>query len=46
VTDEEKQLWTVALHDEMLQKIQDGQLKMLKEKKGIVLKHIWSYIEP
>jgi hypothetical protein len=46
VPDEEKQLWTVALHDEMLQKIQDGQLKMPKEKKGIVSKHIWSFIEP
>ena len=36
----------VALHDEMLQKIQDGQLKTPKEKKGVVLKHIWSFIEP
>ena len=46
VPDEEKPLWTVALHDEMLQKIQDGQLKTPKEKKGIVSKHIWSFIEP
>jgi len=40
------QMLMVALHDEMLQKIQDGQLKTLKEKKGVVLKHIWSFIEP
>ncbi len=46
VTDEEKQLWNVALHDEILQKIQDGQLKTTKEKRGIVSKHIWSFIEP
>jgi hypothetical protein len=46
VPDEEKQLRTVVLHDEMLQKIQDGQLKTPKEKKGIVSKHIWSFIEP
>jgi hypothetical protein len=46
VADEEKQLWTVALHDETLQKIQDGQLRTAKEKRGIVLKHIWSFIEP
>jgi hypothetical protein len=46
VPDEEKQLWSVALHDEMLQKVQDKQLKILKEKKGIFSKHIWSFIEP
>jgi hypothetical protein len=46
VADEEKQLWTVALHDETLQKIQDGQLKTAKEKRGVVSKHIWSFIEP
>jgi hypothetical protein len=40
------QMLMVALHDEMLQKIQDGQLKTPKEKKGVVLKHIWSFIEP
>ncbi len=46
VPDEEKELWNAALHDEMLQKIQDGQLKTPKEKMGIVSKHIWCFIEP
>jgi hypothetical protein len=46
VPDDKKELWTVALYDEMLQKIQDGQLKMPQEKKGIVSKHIWSFIDP
>jgi hypothetical protein len=46
VPEEEKQMWRVALHVEMLQKIQDGKLKTPKEKKGVVSKHIWSFIEP
>jgi len=39
-------MWTVALHDEIWQKIQDGKLKTPKEKKGVVSKHIWSFIGP
>jgi hypothetical protein len=46
VPKEEKQMRTVALHDKMLQKVQDGKLKTPKEEKGVVLKHIWSFIEP
>jgi hypothetical protein len=37
VPEEEKQIWTLL-------KIQDRQLKTPKEKKGVVSKHIWSFI--
>ncbi len=34
VPEEEKKMWTVALHKEMLEKIGNGQLKEPREKKG------------
>ena len=46
VSEEDRKLWTVELHTETLAKINSGQLKEPKEKKGVVGDPIWPFIEP
>ncbi len=44
VPEEEKKMWTVALHKETREKIMNGQLKEAREKKGVVGQPIWPFI--
>jgi hypothetical protein len=46
VPNEEKQNWTVDLHNTPLQYIRDNGVKQAKEIKGVVSEHIWDFIEP
>ncbi len=46
VAEEEKMMWTVALHKETLEKIINGKLDEAREKKGVVGQPIWPFIEP
>ena len=46
LTEEEKQNWTVDLHNRHLQYIRDNNVKQAKEMKGIMSVHIWDFIKP
>jgi hypothetical protein len=46
VAAEDRKLWTIELHTETLRRINSGELKEAKEKKGVVGDAIWPFIEP
>jgi hypothetical protein len=44
--EEQKQWWTVDLHNKHLEYIRNKDVKQLKEIKGVVSEHIWYFIVP
>jgi hypothetical protein len=46
VPEEDWRLSSIELHNETLKKIKTGQLKEVRDKKGVIREPIWSFIEP
>ena len=46
VPEEQKQRWTVELHNKHLEHIKNNNIKQPREIKGIVSEHIWDFIGP